>query len=191
MFAKLTIDFGGVNFPLPYREPDKLYIGFVSVFSGCRRALRGNPCPDCQNPSLWSGVAIQKTLNWGDAYVPAEKLSEIESFVQKKTQLFSSINTPVEFFYCVLGGEPLDQHHMALEVVHQMVIRGSNKQLPSVLFTGYNDWHDPEIDPNVIQYIEDKIDYIKTGPYLGNAFKKENLETGLATENQRWQKLAK
>lgn len=191
MFAKLTLDFGGVNFPLPYKEPDKLYIGFVSVFSGCRRALRGNPCPDCQNPSLWNGVPIQRTADVGSQYVPATKLSEIESFVKKKTELFKGINTPVEFFYCVLGGEPLDQHYMALEVVQNMVIRGTNKQLPTVLFTGYSDYQSPEIDPNVIQYIKDRVDYIKVGPYLGNDFKKDNLETGLATENQRWIKLSK
>ena len=30
--------------------------------------------------------------------------------------------------------------------------------------------------------------YVKLGPYLGNEYKKENLPSGLATVNQRWEK---
>lgn len=189
MFVKITVDFGGVNFPAPYKDPDKLYIGFVSVFSGCRRALRGNPCPDCQNPSLWAGVPIQKTLNWGDEYIPASDVVLIESFVRKKYENFKNITAPVEFFYCVLGGEPLDQHPMALEIVHNQVVRGCNHQLPTVLFTGYPSYQDPAIDPMVLDYVKERVDYIKVGPYLGNQYKEDNLETGLATRNQQWIKI--
>lgn len=189
MFAKITVDFGGVNYPAPYKDPNKLYIGFVAVFSGCRRALRGNPCPDCQNPSLWSGVPIQKTLNWGDEYIPSPAVTLIESFVRNKYRNFRDISTPVEFFYCVLGGEPLDQHPMALELVHTQVERGCACRLPTVLFTGYSDYKDPAISSGVQEYIEKRVDYIKVGPYLGNQYKRDDLQTGLATANQQWIKL--
>lgn len=189
MFAKITLDFGGVNYPAPYKDPNKLYIGFVSVFSGCRRALRGNPCPDCQNPSLWAGVPITSNTKGGLEDITSTNLTLITSFVQKKFENFKSINTPVEFFYCVLGGEPLDQYSASLSAVHNAVMRGCNKQLTTVLFTGYPSYKDPSIEPGVIDYVKECVDYIKVGPYLGNSFRKDNLETGLATENQQWIKL--
>ena len=162
----MTIDFGGVNFPFPYREPDKVYVGFTAVFSGCWRAMNGNPCPDCQNPSLWGN------LDWnGDTY------EWIEEYVRKKCALL----TDVELFYCVLGGEPLDQDAKELETVHRRVMTACGRQIPTVLYTGYDEAPKP-----VAGYVEQYVDYLKTGAYLGDKYKVKGLSTGLATKNQKW-----
>ncbi len=166
MFSRITIDYGGINFPLPFRDPEKVYVGFVAIFSGCKRAIQGNPCPDCQNPSLW---------DFGNC----GNVGRIESFVRKRYMNISRIAP--EFFYCVLGGEPLDQSVEELRLVHDFVERGCGQKLPSVLFTGYY-----KIPHGYENYIRKRIDYVKIGPYLGNSKREDNLPSGLATRNQEW-----
>ena len=147
-----------------------MYVGFCSIFSGCRRAGAGNPCPDCQNPFLWLG------LEWdGDIH------GWIRDFVRRKYRNLVAVNPSIEFFYCVLGGEPLDQDERELEIVHNHVMNGCGRKIPTVLFTGYDSWQGSS-------YVRDFVDYVKLGPYLGNEYKKENLPSGLATVNQRWEK---
>lgn len=182
MFYDITLDFGGVNFPKPYKRPDTTYIGFVSVFSGCSRAMMGSPCPDCQNPSLWS---------W-DCKSRFESMNDVTSFVHKKASLFNMITAgkEVQYFYAVLGGEPLDQDAVALSVVHQAVRFGISCDIPTVLFTGYPSLNDIRIHPNVRRYVTDNIDYLKVGSYLGDAYKVEDLESGLATSNQYWVRIS-
>ena len=171
MLVKIDIDFGGVNFPAPYRKPNTLYIGFVSVFAGCKRALAGKPCPDCQNPSLWSGLA------WN-----GDKHAWIADFVRKKCELLKGIDA--ELFYCILGGEPLDQDERELKIVHRHVIQGCGRKLPTVLYTGYS-----SIPPQVAGYVKAEIQYLKIGEYLGDAQREEGLPSGLATRNQKWVRL--
>ena len=173
MLAKLDIDFGGLNFPLPYKKPDKLYVGFSAVFSGCKRAMAGNPCPDCQNPSLWQG------LDWN-----GDRHEWIEPFVQKKYRLLQEINPEIEFFYCALGGEPLDQSLAELEAVRDAVMAGCGQRIPTVLFTGYSD-----VPVQMLGYVAERVNYLKTGTYLGDKYKHTGLSSGLATENQRWIKI--
>ena len=169
MLAKFTIDFSGVNYPLPYKEEDKIYVGFVAVFSGCKRAMNGNPCPDCQNPSLWEG------LKWnGDMH------GWIKDFVYKKYTAFQAISPEAQFFYCILGGEPLDQNERELEIAHKHVMNGCGGKIPTVLYTGYDTWQGS-------QYVKKYVDYIKLGAYLGNVHRKQSLPSGLATTNQRWE----
>ena len=171
MLAKFTIDFGGINFPLPYKKEGKVYVGFMAVFSGCIKAMNGNSCPDCQNPSLWNG------LEWnGCAH------EWIQDFVREKYERLTAVNPDIQFFYCVLGGEPLDQDERELKIVHQHVMNGCGRKIPTVLFTGYETWEKSD-------YVRRFVDYIKLGPYLGNKYKKENLTSGLATVNQYWEKL--
>ena len=172
MLAKFDIDFGGINFPLPYKREDEVYVGFTAVFSGCKRAIRGNPCPECQNPSLWSGLDWDGNIHgW------------IRDFVRKKYRNLFAVNPSIKFFYCVLGGEPLDQDERELEIVHNHVMTGCGRKIPAVLFTGYDSWQGSS-------YVRDFVDYVKLGPYLGNEYKKENLPSGLATVNQRWERVA-
>ena len=171
MFSRITIDYGGINFPLPFRE-DKLYVGFVAVFSGCKRAIQGNPCPDCQNPSLWSFE------NGGD-------INNVESYIRKRFRNIFRIAPEIEFFYCVLGGEPLDQDVRELELIHDLVEQGCGCKLTSVLFTGYD-----EIPCKYEDYISRRINFVKLGPYLGNDKRENNLPSGLATRNQQWKVIA-
>ena len=178
MFYDLTVDYGGVNFPKPSRSQDTTYIGFVSVFTGCNRAISGNPCPDCQNPSLW-GLDCKPRFT---------SMDSVTAFIRKKVDLFNKINVgkKVQYFYAVLGGEPLDQDAVALSIVHQAVRSALPGQVPSVLFTGYQSLNDGRIDENVKRYVLEKINYLKLGPYLGDDCKVENLDSGLATPNQYW-----
>ncbi|MBR0076493.1 MAG: 4Fe-4S cluster-binding domain-containing protein [Synergistaceae bacterium] len=171
MLAKFNIDFGGVNYPLPFKKQNKIYVGFVAAFAGCKRALNGNPCPNCQNPSLWDG------LEWdGDIH------AWVRDFVRKKYINLSSFNPEINFFYCVLGGEPLDQNERELEIVHNHVMNGCGRNIPTVLFTGYDSWQHSE-------YVKNFVDFIKLGAYLGNDKRKNNLPSGLATVNQRWERI--
>ena len=175
MFCNLTVDFGGVNFPAPFKDPEVMYIGFVSVFSGCNRAVMGHPCPDCQNPSLWKHKVKTK---FG--------LGDIVPFVKKKMDLFRSIQKGKRtmYFYTILGGEPLDQSLEELTDVHNLVEIGMGSRPPTVLFSGYP--HLSRVDKQVQDYVERRVNYLKLGPYLGNDFKRDDLESGLATENQEW-----
>ena len=85
MLVKFEIDFGGVNFPLPYKKEEKVYVGFTAVFAGCKCAMNGNPCPDCQNPSLWS------SLDWdGDIH------GWLREFVRKKYKRLVAVNPSIE-----------------------------------------------------------------------------------------------
>ena len=173
MLIKFDIDFGGVNFPLPFKRRDKVYVGFTAVFAGCGRAGAGSPCCDCQNPSLWLGLEWDGTTHdW------------VKDFVEKKYKTLLSVNPGIEFFYCVLGGEPLDQDERELEIVHNHVMSGCGRKIPTVLFTGYDSWQSSS-------YVRNFVDYVKLGEYLGNDYRKENLPSGLATENQRWEKVTK
>lgn len=168
MLTKFSVDFGGVNFPLPYRENDRVYVGFTAVFSGCRRALSGNPCPDCQNPSFWG------RLDW-DGYTH----DWIVDYARKKYERIIAINPDTRFFYCVLGGEPLDQDERELIIVHNNVMKGCGRKIPTVLYTGYDTFQ-------ASAYARNFADFVKVGAYLGDKHRKTGLSSGLATENQRW-----
>lgn len=175
MFCNLTVDFGGVNFPTPFKDPNVMYIGFVSVFSGCNRAIHGHPCPDCQNPSLW------------DYKVPTKfHMNDIVPFVKKKMSLFRSVQKgkKTRYFYTILGGEPLDQELDELAEVQYLVELGMESSPVSIMFSGYPSLH--MVSDEMVDFLHRRVNYLKLGPYLGNKFKKEGLATGLATENQEW-----
>lgn len=178
MFYDLTVDYGGVNFPKPYKQQDTLYIGFIAVFAGCNRAINGNPCPDCQNSSLWNPRCKSRF----------DSIKDIATFVRKKTSIFDSISSgkPVKYFYAVLGGEPLDQDADDLRTIHRSVREGLNRSFQSVLFTGYSSLNQVGINEDAKRYVLDQINYIKVGSYLGDSYKVDNLESGLATANQYW-----
>lgn len=57
---------------------------------GCNRAVFGNPCKNCFNPSLWNNEKVKKE------YSPEEIVSNIEKHSRNKNITF-------------VGGEPLDQ----------------------------------------------------------------------------------
>ena len=178
MFYDITVDFGGVNYPKPMKQDDILYIGFVSVFSGCNRAMMGHPCPDCQNPSLWQPVCRPKF----------QDLDAVSAYIRKKVDLFDQVsaNKTVQYFYAILGGEPLDQDVLALKIVHKIVRDSIPHEIRSIMFTGYPSLDHALIGSDIRRYVEEQIDYLKVGAFLGNDHKIEDLESGLSTPNQYW-----
>ena len=178
MFYDVTVDYGGVNFPKPHRKKDVIYIGFIAVFSGCNRAVSGNPCPDCQNSSLWEHACKSRF----------DSIKDVTAFVHKKVSIFDGISAgrAVKYFYAVLGGEPLDQEADDLRIVHRAVRSGLERPVPSVLFTGYSSLNQNGISDGTKRYVLEQINYVKVGSYLGDAYKVDGLESGLATANQRW-----
>lgn len=184
MFYNISVDFGGINYPAPYIEDDKIYIGFVSIFSGCNRALCGKPCPNCQNPSLWYHKV--------DPSLHPMNLVRLDSFMRNKITRFTSLydNKRVQYYYTILGGEPIDQDPNELLKVQNTIIQSfpENMNVPTILFSGYNDLKN--ISKTMKNYIKNNITYLKLGQYLGDKYKKNNLSSGLATENQRWYKVS-
>ena len=175
MFCNVTIDFGGVNFPTPHKEDGIQYVGFVAVFSGCSRAAHGNPCPDCQNPSLWDFNSVQRY-----------SVADLKEFLQRKKKNFESVfSAPrTRYVLALLGGEPLDQSSDELDSVWYQMVRVFGHGFQTVCFTGY-----PSLDaiPRAsVPFVRDTVDYLKLGPYLGNQHKRTGLSSGLATENQYW-----
>lgn len=177
MFVKIELDYGGVNFPLPYKEQGGFYVGFISVFSGCRRAIEGNPCPGCQNPSLW---------NFTD--LPMGDTDFLKKYVSGRVERLRHVASDTQFFYCVIGGEPLDQAVGDLYSVHDVVMEGIGEDVPTILYSGYENLAD--VDKNVLSYVRNKIMYLKLGAFLGLPYRKQGLKSGLATENQRWIRVA-
>lgn len=179
MFCNLTIDFGGVNFPTPHKMDGVQYVGFVAVFSGCARAARGNPCPDCQNPSLWDFNAPRRYT-----------IDDMEDFVRAKKKNFDAVFDPIKtkYFLALLGGEPLDQDISELYAVWACMSNVFSGGFSTVCFTGYPSVE--SIPPKTASFVLWAVDYLKLGPYLGNEYKKENLSTGLATDNQFWVKIS-
>lgn len=175
MFCNVTIDFGGVNFPTPHKEDGIQYIGFVTVFSGCLRAAKGNPCPDCQNPSLWDFNSVQRYT-----------LDDLKVFLQGKKRNFDSVFdvSRTQYFLALLGGEPLDQNPDELYGAWYQMVQVFGYNFFTVCFTGYPSLE--AIPKAAVPFIRDTVDYLKLGPYLGNQYKREGLSSGLATENQYW-----
>lgn len=178
MFCNMTIDFGGVNFPTPHKKDGIQYIGFVAIYSGCARAAKGNPCPDCQNPSLWDFNTPQR-YTYDDWF----------GFLKQKKQNFDAVFDPskTQYFLTLLGGEPLDQDASDLFAVWDRMFQIFTQDFLTVCFTGY-----PSVDvvpEHVRRFLFSAVDYLKVGPYLGNHYKREGLSTGLATENQFWIKI--
>jgi hypothetical protein len=66
------------------------------------------------------------------------------------------------------------------------VREGLNRSFQSVLFTGYSSLNQVGINEDAKRYALGQINYIKVGSYLGDSYKVDNLESGLATANQYW-----
>lgn len=191
MLYDVNIDFGTVNFPKPYQDRNTVYIGFTSIFSGCNRALSGKACPNCQNSFLWfhDMTAHGKITSAKDAYI----------FTKRKMDKFTGLysDRKIQYYYTILGGEPLDQPVSHLEEVQQSIynaIKDSNPMIdtindvPTVMFSGYDNLR--KVSSKMKNYIINNVTYLKIGRYLGNRHKKDNLPSGLATENQKWIKVA-
>lgn len=110
-------------------------------FGGCKRALSGNPCPDCFNPKLWNGE---------NCY--SKSVKEIADVLD---------NSQIPKYITIVGGEPTDQLEGLIALGKELSAR--NYHL--MLFT----WHDMEWIKNSM--LPEEIKYfniIVTDPYDKN-----------------------
>lgn len=170
MFYDMSIDLG-LNYPKPFKDPNKSYVGILSVFSGCSRACAGMPCKDCQSPHLWANLP------------PVMPLDKVEVYLKHKVTLFSYLEN-TEFYHVIIGGEPLDQNMSDLDNIHNLVQKYLPSNSPLVLFSGYDTMSD--IDPLLVAWVKHNVTYLKLGHFTGNETKVDGLPSGLATENQIW-----
>lgn len=123
--------------------------------AGCK----GPHCPGCHNPETWSF----------DQGVPFDTVTKVE--IETKIKDFAHLIDHV----WVLGGEPLDQDHKALEELLSF-LRGFR---PVWLFTRH------ELD-EVPESILRHCSYVKTGRYDKDKLVDDNIQFGvqLASSNQ-------
>ena len=107
-------------------------------FAGCRKALSGNPCKNCFNPTLWDNKN----------HIPHD-VTEIVDVLDKH-------NIPKHI--TIVGGEPTDQPEGLQELIDLLWKR----HYETILFT----WHDTEyLINNFGMELFDKIAYAVCGPY--------------------------
>lgn len=133
------------------------YRSFEIYISGCGARKK---CVGCHNPTLWN-------FNFGDEYT-----EEYFNNIKDKVQEFGSLIDNV----FIMGGEPLDQN---IPELHRLIcdLKSLNKSV--WLFTR------KELS-EVIGFIRDECDYIKTGIYDETFKTDNNVQFGikLATSNQ-------
>lgn len=152
--------------------PDKK-IGIALVYSGCRKALAGNPCPECHNPHLWAFGGSGDEVRSRPLYKMSEEegLSQIDGIV-------------------IFGGEPFDQN---IDEVLQDIgsFRERKPSLQVVIYTGYESLQDavsgwlefnPYKSPLQHPFVKE-ADYIKIGSYRKDV--PQNEGSSLASGNQK------
>jgi len=157
MFVDFRMDF----------EQDGLngWISLELIFSGCKKAMSGNPCKGCHNPELWEFKNIGTWKN------PRKALAEKLEIWKSKDVKFDGI--------VLLGGEPVDQDPnevvSLLELVHEY-----NPNLPVMLYIGYDSLS--EIPPESERILK-QCSFVKIGGYKEEIPARENSR--LASGNQR------
>lgn len=107
-------------------------------FAGCRKALSGNPCKNCFNPTLW------------------DNKNHIPHDVKEIVDVLDHHNVPK--YITIVGGEPTDQEEGLKELINILQKRGYE----AILFT----WHDTEyLIRHFGMELFDKIAYVVCGPY--------------------------
>lgn len=106
-------------------------------FAGCDKALSGNPCENCFNPSLWN------------------RSSSIPRNVDEIVKLLNDSNVPK--YVTIVGGEPTDQMDALLDLAKQL----SENDYHVMLFT----WHSVEWLKKNMKGQEKLFDIVVTGPY--------------------------
>ena len=157
MLTDFRIDFG--------QDGLQDWISVELVFSGCRKALSGNPCKGCHNPALWTFE------NSGPFENPMQALEK---------QLLTWKEKDVEFEGIVLlGGEPVDQDPdeviEAVGLVHQHY-----PDLPVMIYIGYDTLDElPQTSGKIVAL----CDFVKIGGYKEEIPPREGSR--LASGNQR------
>lgn len=132
-------------------------------FAGCKRALSGNPCPECFNPKLWDG-----SRNYF--------LSPVDIVDNLDRQ-----NIPK--YVTIVGGEPTDQIEGLVDLITILHDRGYH----IMLFTWRSyDWVKEQIGLINLK----KIDIMVTEPYVKecriyDTSKDDGLHNVVGSSNQQ------
>ncbi len=142
MFTQYRIDF---------QDGLEGWISVELVYSGCNRAIGGNPCPGCHNEWLWPHFA--------GTFVCRRKFDEWLGKLARTGWKPSGI--------VVTGGEPLDQDAKEVLFDIDMVKKAFGTKLPILVYTGY-EWDEGLLDHPLVKV----ADYLKCGPYKPDVPKK-------------------
>ena len=158
------------SFDLSLCDGFRGWIALRATFSGCLRALSGNPCPGCHNPDLW---------RFHDA--DESRMSEIfRLFLEQQRDDEAAIDGLV-----LVGGEPLDQSpELILHVIHET--RSFFEDLPVLIYTGYeleSVMRRLRDDPKWAEVFKN-VYALKTGEYRPDEPPKEGCK--LASGNQQY-----
>lgn len=149
-----------VKYDIDFQDGREGWISIRLIYSGCRRAKDGNPCPGCHNEWLWDysfGVCRRKFTEW------------LEGIARTRWKPSGII---------VTGGEPLDQDPEEIKTDVELVRKAFKAQVPVFIYTGY-DWEEAKTHP-----LLNLASYVKVGSY------RQDLPPGeFASSNQRVEKL--
>ena len=131
-------------------------------FAGCRKALSGNPCKNCFNPTLWDS----------SKHIP-HTVTEIVDALDRH-------NIPK--YITIVGGEPTDQ----LDGLRELIPLLKKHGYETVLFS----WHDPEwivwaLGDNALK----DLAYVVCGPYeeahrIYDTSKDDGIHNVIGSDNQ-------
>lgn len=132
-------------------------------FAGCRKALSGNPCKNCFNPTLWDS----------SQHIPHD--------VREIVDVLDMHHIPKHI--TIVGGEPTDQMEGLKELLP--LLRGHGYE--TILFT----WHDPgwirkELGEKLIL---STLSYVVCGPYeeenrIYDTSKDDGIHNVIGSDNQ-------
>ena len=131
-------------------------------FAGCQKALSGNPCKNCFNPTLWNNKN----------HIPHEAREIVD--------VLDMHNIPK--YITIVGGEPTDQMEGLKELVPLLKKRGYE----IVLFS----WHDPEwIVWQLGDCVLKDLAYVVCGPYeeahrIYDTSKDDGIHNVIGSDNQ-------
>ena len=101
--------------------------------AGCKRGLRGHPCPDCFNSDLWD-----------PQWFPQVEVGDLVDDIKK-------IGNP---YVTIVGGEPLDQYEGLVELLDRLW----TEDVHTVVITHYTMEEIEKRYPNVLNFAQCVID---------------------------------
>ena len=156
------------SFDLSLCDGFRGWISLRATFSGCLRALSGNPCPGCHNPDLWAFHQADEA-----------RTSEIfRLFLEQQRDDDAVVDGLV-----LVGGEPLDQPDLASVI---RTARAVFPEIPVLVYTGYeleSVMRRLRDDPEMAEVFR-SVDALKTGEYRADEPTEESER--LASRNQKY-----
>ena len=131
-------------------------------FAGCQKALSGNPCKNCFNPSLWDN----------SKHIPHDVKEIVDVLDRHK----------IPKYITIVGGEPTDQPDGLRELIPLLKQHGYE----TILFT----WHSPNwFIENMGNEILKDLAYVVCGPYeeeyrIYDTTKDDGVHNVIGSDNQ-------